>query len=350
MIYIKLTEWKKLLRHRQELLKSRQLELLLNNRLKILSCGFILSGERFRYNVDKRQQKNKAKIGLRSFNSHTFFFMINSFKMHFFDIGSGKSLVILSGVKSNSVSWHSTISALSKLYRCIVMDQRGIGFTLSDSIYAINDIINDMELLFKTLMLSRFTIIAQSHGTIPAVNYTKNHLSNVDALILLSTNPLVFNDRNVIEDYLCRHQNSISNSMNTYTLSNSSGISKIFDVDGVNLLNLFIADFNDKIKLIAGRRSVTDHGIIGDAMLPIVLNSIGKDLNFIAASSIPVLVIQGEFDPVTNMIAMLWKYKFQIIKSGNHMFFIENPYETKNIILSFLHYLETRISYRGCQR
>lgn len=106
--------------------------------------------------------------------------------------GKGQPILIISGgpgLKSHYMS--SLADELGKSYKCILVEQRGIGRSTvpkyDTSTISLDKTINDLELLRKHLGIKDWIVLGHSCGGLNASKYAVSYPASISALILVET-------------------------------------------------------------------------------------------------------------------------------------------------------------------
>ncbi len=106
--------------------------------------------------------------------------------------GKGQPILIISGgpgLKSHYMS--SVANELGKSYKCILVEQRGIGRSTvtkyDTSTISLDKTINDLEFLRKHLGIKDWIVLGHSCGGLNASQYAVSYPASVSALILVET-------------------------------------------------------------------------------------------------------------------------------------------------------------------
>lgn len=116
--------------------------------------------------------------------------------------GSGDPIMLIAGLASDSLSWQSLTTELSRHYCVIVFDNRGVGRTLPHSAESsIQKMADDAIAILDHLGVSSAAIIGHSMGGMIAQYMASQYPNRVNRLILLATavqnsarNNLLFQD------------------------------------------------------------------------------------------------------------------------------------------------------------
>ena len=105
--------------------------------------------------------------------------------------GNGDPLLLIAGLASDSQSWQPIIGELSRHYRVIVLDNRGVGRTRPNDIdTSIPLMSDDCIALIKSLKLRSVSLLGHSMGGFVAMDCAIRYPDYVDNLILSATSAL----------------------------------------------------------------------------------------------------------------------------------------------------------------
>lgn len=121
-------------------------------------------------------------------NEESEFINVNGYRIHYRDIGSGDTIILLHGIFSSLQTWDTWVDELSKRYRVIALDMPGYGLTGApenpDDFEEAN-LVNTFAMFVNRLDLDNFTLVGNSLGGFVAASYASQHGSQVDNLILV---------------------------------------------------------------------------------------------------------------------------------------------------------------------
>ena len=118
-------------------------------------------------------------------------------ELYYKEYGNGLPLILIAGLGSDSVSWLPVIINLSKNFRVITFDNRGVGRSLQyNSNITIEDMADDCVELIKHLGLPSVNILGHSMGGMIAMDISIRYPELVDKLVLAATAPVLSN-RNI---------------------------------------------------------------------------------------------------------------------------------------------------------
>ncbi len=112
--------------------------------------------------------------------------------LYFQETGSGKPLILIAGLASDSQSWLPVIDGLSKHNRLIIFDNRGIGRSpLDNKGITVQKMTDDCVELMEYLNLPSASILGHSMGGMIAMDLAIRYPDKVDKLILEATSPCI---------------------------------------------------------------------------------------------------------------------------------------------------------------
>jgi pimeloyl-ACP methyl ester carboxylesterase len=122
---------------------------------------------------------------------------IKESSMYYKEYGSGEPLLLIAGLASDSQSWLPIVNRLSKHFRVIIFDNRGVGRSDSNNDgITIEIMTNDCVRLINHLGYSKVNILGHSMGGIIAMDMAINFPDMVDKLIVEASAPQL-NNRNI---------------------------------------------------------------------------------------------------------------------------------------------------------
>lgn len=117
---------------------------------------------------------------------------LNGIKLYYEDQGTGSALVLLAGLASDSQSWATVASQLSKHFRVICPDNRCSGRTNSSATgFSIEQMADDTVALLNHLNIKKAVILGHSMGGFIAQTLTVKYPWLVEKLILEATSSFV---------------------------------------------------------------------------------------------------------------------------------------------------------------
>ncbi|MFK5856179.1 MAG: alpha/beta hydrolase [Bacteroidota bacterium] len=114
-------------------------------------------------------------------------------RSYFYDeYGSGEPLLLIAGLASDSQSWLTVIIGLSKHFRVIILDNRGVGRSDKDNTdITVPKMTDDCIALLRHLKLSTVNVIGHSMGGMIAMDMAIRYPEFVGKLILEATSPAI---------------------------------------------------------------------------------------------------------------------------------------------------------------
>lgn len=110
--------------------------------------------------------------------------------MYYEVMGSGESVIWVSGLGDDYLSWLPFAKDLSKRFRCIVFDNRGVGQSdKPDTWYSIKMMADDTAALLEELDLDRVHVVGHSMGGAIAQELAIGHPKRLKTITLLATWP-----------------------------------------------------------------------------------------------------------------------------------------------------------------
>lgn len=245
--------------------------------------------------------------------------------------GSGEPLLLIQGT-FDSEAWACQVPELSKKYRVITFDNRGIGGTdAPEPPYSVEEMAEDTIGLLDAIGISKAHVLGYSLGGLIALELAANRPDRVDGLIIAGS----FNGVSPIVRYRTK--------VWTEMLRDGVPIDKVYR----DFLPWVFPGgfFEDEANLEAFLKSAmnsphppTLHGLIGMAMA--ITGYYGlKDLSVIKK---PTLVISGEED-LSAPAKMGRKIadgipgsEFAVIEGATHSFIFDNAGRFNGLVLDFL--------------
>ncbi len=119
-------------------------------------------------------------------------FKVDKGKIYYEEYGSGAPLLMISGLGSDISSWLPIIIPLSKKFRLLVFDNRGVGRSSTDNNgITIDDMVGDSVALIDHLGLKKVNILGHSMGGMIAMRLAASNVNRLEKLILAATSPII---------------------------------------------------------------------------------------------------------------------------------------------------------------
>lgn len=115
------------------------------------------------------------------------FVSTNGIKTHYLEWGQGKrTIILLHSLTDTAEIWKDFAPLLSKNYRIITPDRRGVGKTeKSPSGYEIENLAKDVKGLIDSLKLEKVNLVGHSFGGNIAVTVAANSPDKINSLVLI---------------------------------------------------------------------------------------------------------------------------------------------------------------------
>lgn len=113
---------------------------------------------------------------------------INGTLYRYRDVGEGPTLIFAHGLFVNHEIFSAQFEALSRSYRCIVLDMPGHGLSEYDHAgWKLDDLSRDLALMIQELSLGKVTFIGQSQGGMVGIRLAAYYPQLVSGLVLIGT-------------------------------------------------------------------------------------------------------------------------------------------------------------------
>jgi pimeloyl-ACP methyl ester carboxylesterase len=269
---------------------------------------------------------------------------VGDIELYYEEHGSGDPLLLVMGLAADSTAWMFQLPELSKHYRTIVFDNRGVGrSTKPPGPYSIHQMADDAVGLLDSLGVERAHVVGVSMGGMIAQELVLRHPERVRGLVLACTYPEPGAD---VEERRTFMVGQFGGSVS------ETGELKI-DVAALNpmlfLQHMLPAVFNQEFidrelpKLIQVFSGALQYGFSMEAILgqvsAVMTHKATDRLHQIGA---PTLVITGDADrlvPPANSDVLAREIpgaKLVVIPGGSHGFNFETPDVFNREVLAFL--------------
>lgn len=253
-------------------------------------------------------------------------------ELYYEEHGAGAPLVLIPGFSNGLWIWFKQIPALSKKFRVIVFDPRGIARSPApDEPITISLIADDVAALLRALEIERAHILGASFGGFVAQEFALAYPQLTQSLILCCTS---FGGSHHVPPPLSTLQ----------AIASTKGLNTE-DRVRENLLLAFSADYlsgnpqevEHIIKLRAAN-TVPGHAYQHQLQAAFVFDTEAR----VAEIKAPTLVLTGDDDIIVpfsnsqNLAARIPGAQLQFIAGGSHTFFIERPDEFNQAVIAFI--------------
>jgi pimeloyl-ACP methyl ester carboxylesterase len=105
--------------------------------------------------------------------------------IHYLEVGSGPTVILLHGLGGNGQNWTPNLPALAAKFHVMALDQIGFGKSAKPLInYRVATYVDFLDQFCKQLQIQRASLVGESLGGWIAAAYTIAHPEKVDRLIL----------------------------------------------------------------------------------------------------------------------------------------------------------------------
>lgn len=112
----------------------------------------------------------------------------DSIKLYYEEEGEGQAIILVNDMLEDHLFWNTIRKALSKKFRVIVFDQRGMGkSTIPKESFKVEDMAKDVLAIADALDIEKFHIVGDSMGGAVAQMVARKHPKRVEKLILANS-------------------------------------------------------------------------------------------------------------------------------------------------------------------
>jgi len=270
---------------------------------------------------------------------------VDDIKIAYTERGKGEAMVLIMGLGANKESWFMNMPTLSKHYRVIAFDSRGVGATnRSGEAYTMGRMAADTIGLLDVLGIDKVHIVGVSLGSMIAQEIAINFPQRVGKLILAATTPGMSDAAN--KDIWDKKTAEMRRNMGLGEDFNERIMNDPGNMDVVRIMVRITAlAFNRivfKIPMVLGARyyfnKVGPSGVLDQLRAVSKHNTIDR-LDQIKA---PTLVMAGAADKIVpiEFSRIVAKYipgaKFLMFEGGSHSFFMERSKRFNREVIEFL--------------
>jgi len=251
----------------------------------------------------------------------------------FYEIeGDGEPVVLIPGFAAGRWIWFKQTADLSRKFRVIVFDPRGVSASdKPEGAQTIGLLADDVAHLLKTIGIESAHIVGASFGGFVAQEFALKYPAMTRKLVLCCTS---FGGPN----HVAPERETLMALASTKALNSEERMR-------ANLLLAFTPEYLqsqtaevDRVVQLRATNEVPEH---------IYMSQLQAAMTFNAESRVeritgPTLVLSGDADVIVpvqnsrNLAAKIPGAKLQIIKGGSHTFFIERAEEFNQIVSEFL--------------
>ena len=257
---------------------------------------------------------------------------VNGLKLFYEIEGEGEPVLLIPGFAAGRWIWFKQTADLSRQFRVIVFDPRGVSASdKPEGAQTIGLLADDIAHLLKTIGIESAHIVGASFGGFVAQEFALKYPAMTQKLVLCCTS---FGGPN----HVAPERETLM------ALASSKGLNSEERMRA-NLLLAFTPEYIrtqvaevDRVIHLRAENEVPEH---------IYMNQLQAAMSFNAESRVeritsPTLVLSGDADVIVpvqnsrNLAAKIPGAQLQIIKGGSHTFFIERAEEFNEILSEFL--------------
>ncbi|MFV0389542.1 MAG: alpha/beta fold hydrolase [Pyrinomonadaceae bacterium] len=258
----------------------------------------------------------------------------NSVRIRFESNGNGTPLILVPGFASGAWLWFCQIEFLSKHFRVLTFDPRGVGeSTIKDEFAtaSIEGISSDIKLLIDELELDKVNILGTSFGGFVAQKFALENASRVENLILACTS---FGGPN----HVAPDSEVLAAFAATDGLNTEERIRKYYSP---TFSPEFLAEHPETVEQVINLRlgcRVPQSVYMQQLVSATTFNFEDSDKNIQTRT----LVLSGTMDTIVplknseNLASVLPNAHLKLIEGGSHLFFIEKPKEFNLCVEEFI--------------
>lgn len=246
--------------------------------------------------------------------------------------GSGEALVLVPGFASGAWIWRWQVDELSKYFRVITFDPRGVARSANGgSPVSIELIADDIATILDELGIEKANVLGVSFGGFVAQQFAQKYPNRMGKLILACTS---FGGPN----HVAPSMEVLASFASTEGLNSSERIRKFMKPAFTDAFLLDRADIVEEICRLREENVVPESVYMQQLIAATTFNAQGN----LSALEAETLVLSGDEDQVVpmqnaiNLSNMIPAARLKIVKGGSHMFFIERPAEFNMIIKEFI--------------
>ncbi len=248
--------------------------------------------------------------------------------------GTGEPLVLIAGFASGAWQWFKQIDDLSRNFRVITFDARGISRSKLDEneTVSIKEIANDVCEILDELEIEKASILGTSFGGFVAQEFALRYPERLNKLILACTS--FGGIKHVLPD-------------NIEALSAFSSISNLNSLERIRkfMIPAFTKDFAEnhanvieQVCKLREQNKVPESVYLQQLQAATTFDMQAKTLQILAET----LVVTGDKDQVVpmqnsiNLANMIPKAELKIVENSGHLFFIEQAEKFNRIVKEFV--------------
>ena len=263
------------------------------------------------------------------------YFKSDGFQIFYESRGEGEPLVLIPGFASGAWAWDWQVEDLSKQFRVVTFDPRGISRSKIDDgkspASSMRDFAEDILRLLDYLKIERAHLLGASFGGFVAQEFALAFPDRLKKLILACTS---FGGKN----HVAADWEILAAFISTDDLNKSERIRKFMIPAFTPEFRENQADVVEKIFRLREENVVPEPVYLAQLQAATTFDAEARAANIKAET----LVLTGDADvvvPPKNSENLAWvvpNVKLKIIKGGSHMFFVEMAEEFNKIVSQFV--------------
>lgn len=279
---------------------------------------------------------------------------VNGINMYYEVYGEGEPLLLIEGLGYSSWMWYKQLPELSKHYKVIVYDNRGVGLTdKPDSEYTIELMADDAAALLTTLGIESAHVLGVSMGGYIAQELAIRHPEKVRSLVLACTNMgeagMLKRNSTLLNGYLklwglLPGMLEVSGKASVPTLTNNYGLSKedkiLYGLSSAFTKEYFRDNPEEIDRIVKWRLDNPQPSYAWKRQFAAGVNF--DSSNRAGGINVPTLVISGSKDIIVpnessiKLAETIPGAELKILPGAGHLMFIERSVEFNESVTSFI--------------
>lgn len=259
--------------------------------------------------------------------------MTSDSRLYFETHGDGEPLILIPGFASGAWSWFRQIEKLSKNFRVITFDPRGIGKSKNDSskIASMKTFVEDVLEVLDELKIERANMLGASFGGFVAQEFALSFPDRLDKLILSCTTAGGI-------DHVKPDIEILRSFSPDPTLTIGERIRKFIRPAFTKEFNERRADEVEKVCRLRETNPVADEIYFAQLQAAFTFDT-SRRLGEIKNRTLVVTGNKDDVVPMQNSLNLAGKLpnaELEIIENGSHLIFIENAKDFNRMVEDFL--------------
>jgi len=247
--------------------------------------------------------------------------------------GEGQPLLLLEGLGYGSWMWYKQVKELSAYFKVIIIDNRGVGYTdKPDEEYSVEMFADDAATVLMKLGITKAHILGVSMGGFIAQQFAVSYPEMVDKLILCSTSFGGPNSVPIPAETLRMMMNGAGGETSSTNAREAVSVALHSDT---SVENTAIIDW-----IIKSKKENPQPNYAYQRQLMAGASFNGE--NWTSSIKAETLILAGKGDrvvPYQNAEMLNEKIissRLELIDKAGHVFFMEEPEKTNQLIIDFL--------------